>query len=106
MALAGVWEHWLGADGSELETMAILTVAANATVGAIHERMPMIVAPTDFDRWLDCKPGSAEPIRDLLGASPDLRLEVMPVKGRLNNAPENGTNLLRELDDDQQAKLL
>ena len=39
MAFAGLWEHWLGADGSEFDTMAILTVAANATVSAVHDRM-------------------------------------------------------------------
>ena len=53
MALAGLYENWLGADGSEIETMAILTVPANGTIARVHDRMPAILAPEDFDAWLD-----------------------------------------------------
>ena len=78
-AMAGLWEHWLGADGSEIETMAILTVEANPTVAAVHDRMPVILAPGDFDTWLDCTPGSAEPIGDLMRPAPAGLLEVMAI---------------------------
>ena len=74
MALAGLWEHWVGADGSELETMAIVTTASNSDCSAIHDRMPLVLQPTDFDRWLDVTPGSAEPIADLLHPPPPGRL--------------------------------
>jgi putative SOS response-associated peptidase YedK len=83
MAFAGLWEHWLGADGSEIETMAILTVAANATVAPIHDRMPVIVAPGHFDRWLDCTPGSATGVLDLLRPAPDGLLEIATDSPRL-----------------------
>ncbi|MHB2166039.1 SOS response-associated peptidase [Alsobacter sp. R-9] len=53
MAMAGVWETWAGADGSEIDTVAVVTTAANGTVGAIHDRMPVIVEPADFGVWLD-----------------------------------------------------
>ena len=43
MGFAGVWEHWLGADGSEMESMAIITTDANATMATIHDRMPAIL---------------------------------------------------------------
>ena len=66
MAMAGLWEHWVGADGSELGTMAILTCGSNRLVSALHDRMPAIVAPEAFDLWLDCKPGTAEHLRDFL----------------------------------------
>ncbi len=59
MAMAGLFEHWLGADGSEFESMAILTTAANATMAAIHDRMPVILPPEQFEIWLDCRPGTA-----------------------------------------------
>jgi putative SOS response-associated peptidase YedK len=55
MVFAGIWDHWLGADGSELESMAILTVAAGADVAALHDRMPAILAPSLFADWLDCR---------------------------------------------------
>jgi putative SOS response-associated peptidase YedK len=78
MAMAGLWEHWVGADGSEIETMAILTVAANTTVSSIHDRMPLILAPEHFARWLDCTPGSAAHIGDLLVPATELHLEIIP----------------------------
>ncbi len=51
-AMAGVWEDWLGADGSELETAAILTRDAIGEMRAIHNREPVLVAREDFDDWL------------------------------------------------------
>ena len=45
MAFAGIWEHWMGADGSELETAAIITTTANALVATIHTRSPVIIHP-------------------------------------------------------------
>ena len=51
MAMAGIYEHWLGADGSEIETMAILTVGANRTMRPIHDRMPAILPPEAFEIW-------------------------------------------------------
>ncbi len=53
VAFAGIWEHWMGPDGSELESMAILTTAANEALRPIHHRMPVVVAREDFQRWLD-----------------------------------------------------
>ena len=50
---AGIWEHWMGADGSEIETAAIITTAANATIAAIHDRMPVVIMPGDFALWLE-----------------------------------------------------
>jgi putative SOS response-associated peptidase YedK len=51
LAFAGLHEHWQGADGSEMESMAILTVAANQSVSAVHDRMPAILRPADFEAW-------------------------------------------------------
>ena len=93
MALAGLWEHWLGADGSEIETMAILTVAANTTVAEIHDRMPVILQPPQFNAWLDCRSGSAlEALPVLVPAAPDL-LEIIEVSPRLNNVRNEGPEL-------------
>lgn len=93
VALAGLWEHWLGADGSELETMAILTTVANRTMAKLHDRMPVIIAPGNFDVWLDCRPGSADPIVPLLGPAPDGLLEIVEVNPRLNNPRNEGPDL-------------
>jgi putative SOS response-associated peptidase YedK len=53
MALAGLWEYWSSADGSEIESCTILTTRPNVFMQTIHDRMPVIVASADFDLWLD-----------------------------------------------------
>ena len=47
-AFAGLSETWLGADGSEIETMAILTTGANGDMARIHDRMPVIIESPRF----------------------------------------------------------
>ena len=80
MAFAGLWEHWLGADGSEIETMAILTVPANAVAGRIHDRMPAIIAAGRI-RGLARHPARAAPTRPrhCCRPAPDGLLEILEV---------------------------
>lgn len=93
MAMAGIWEHWLGADGSELETMAILTVPANTLVAAVHDRMPAILLPDAFEAWLDCRSGSSVEAARLLAPAPEDLLEVVAVSTRVNNPRAEGPEL-------------
>ncbi len=51
-AFAGLWEHWMGADGSEIETGVIITTAPNKTIAKIHDRMPVVINPDDYETWL------------------------------------------------------
>ncbi len=92
-ALAGIFENWMGADGSEIETMAILTTAANTDMTAIHDRMPVIVAPADFERWLDCRSGTAEIIGDLMRPAPGGIVDLTTVSPKLNNSKVEGPEL-------------
>lgn len=55
-AFAGLWETWQGADGSYLETCTVLTTTPNELMAPIHNRMPVIVEPADFDTWLYPQP--------------------------------------------------
>lgn len=62
LAFAGLWEHWTGADGSEIESCTILTTDANAAVARIHDRMPVILPDDTYDLWLDLEtpPGALQ----------------------------------------------
>jgi hypothetical protein len=77
--IAGVWENWRDPATSEwLRTFAIITVPANALVSRIHDRMPAILAPDEFDRWLSA---DADP-RDLMRPfEPDL-MTMWPVSSQ------------------------
>jgi putative SOS response-associated peptidase YedK len=101
-AFAGIFEVWLGADGSEIETMAILTTSANADMAHIHDRMPVIIAESDFARWLDCRSGTADDILDLLRPAPEGSVEVIAVSAKVNNPRTDGP----ELHEPQTALLL
>ena len=56
--LAGLWERWLGADGSELETCTVLTTTPNALVAPWHSRMPVLIPEGLEQPWLASVHGS------------------------------------------------
>ena len=55
--LAGLWENWRNPNTGEWErTFAVITVPSNELVGKIHNRMPAILEPKSYDRWLSLEP--------------------------------------------------
>ena len=88
LAFAGLWEHWLGADGSEIDTMAILTTGSNVALSWFHDRMPALLEPERFEPWLDCRAVRAEAAIDLLQPVAEDLLEVVEVS-KLLNSPHN-----------------
>jgi putative SOS response-associated peptidase YedK len=70
-AFAGLWEHWLGADGSELETAAIITTEPNAVIAQIYTRMPAIIQPENYAQWLDVRNVEADAAVQFLKPAPD-----------------------------------
>lgn len=95
-AIAGLWESWLGAAGSTpLETCTLLTTAANHLVGAIHDRMPVILEPADLARWLS-GPGSHD--EELMVPAPEQALEAIAVSPRVNNPRFDDPSCLDPLD--------
>lgn len=85
MAFAALWEHWLGAEGSEMETMVILTVPANQTIAAIHDRMPAILPPRHYAAWLDVRGTDATAAAKLLKPLPDEALANFEIGRAINN---------------------
>lgn len=84
VAFAGLQETWSSADGSEMDTGAILTTAANATLAPIHDRMPAVIAPEDFERWLDPVGTSPAEAAAMLEPAPSDLFEAIPVSDRVN----------------------
>jgi putative SOS response-associated peptidase YedK len=80
MALAGIWETYVAPDGSEIDTAAILTTAANGTMAAIHERMPVIIEENDFAAWLDCADEDPEAALALVRPAGEDVLVIAPVE--------------------------
>ncbi|OGA17787.1 MAG: hypothetical protein A3I63_09985 [Betaproteobacteria bacterium RIFCSPLOWO2_02_FULL_66_14] len=88
---AGLWESWRGSDGV-LETCAIVTTKANSRMEAIHDRMPVIIARSDYARWLDCT-ASAE-VRDLLHPCDPEAIAVRRVGRAVNDARNESAQLI------------
>lgn len=87
-AFAGQWELWCGEDGSEIESCAILTTEANPLLKPIHHRMPVILRPEDYGRWMDPENEKPAAVTDLLRPYPPEEMAARPV-GRRVNSPRN-----------------
>ena len=86
-AFAGLWEHWLGVDGSELETVAIITTAPNAAIGQIHDRMPVVIHPENFVPWLDVTNVGGEKAMQFLKPAPEDYFVFEPTRIERNAPP-------------------
>lgn len=95
-AFAALWERWEGAGGP-LESCAIVTTEANEPMRAVHERMPVIVARTDYGRWLDCRAGGE--VRALLGPCPAAEIALHRVSRAVSNARNESAILIDPAQD-------
>ncbi|MDK4723461.1 MULTISPECIES: SOS response-associated peptidase [Rhizobium] len=93
IAFAGLMETWSSADGSEVDTGAILTTAANSAIRSIHDRMPVVIKPEDFARWLDCKTQEPREVLDLMTPVQEDFFEAIPVSDRVNKVANMGPDL-------------
>jgi putative SOS response-associated peptidase YedK len=85
-AFAGLWESWK--NGSEVRSATIITTDANDVVAPIHNRMPVILHPEDYELWLDPDFDEKEPLSTLLKPYPAEAMEAYPVS-RVVNSPSN-----------------
>lgn len=93
VAFAGLMETWSSADGSEVDTGAILTAPANPSFAPIHDRMPVVIAPEDFERWLDCKTQEPRHVLDLMQTPHEDLFEAIPVSDLVNKVANVGPEL-------------
>jgi putative SOS response-associated peptidase YedK len=92
-AMAALWDVWMAGNGSEIDTCAVITVAANATLAPIHGRMPAILDEAEWEAWLDPST-SPKDLMALLKPAPDGLLEAVPVGTRINTAGNEGPALI------------
>ena len=77
-----------------MRTFAILTTPANELVGTVHDRMPAILAPAAYDRWLGNEPDP----RDLLQPFPSGLMVIWPISTRVNSPSNEDEHLLDEIE--------
>lgn len=95
-ALAGLWEQWQR-DGRTIGSCTILTTDANDCVRAVHDRMPVILPPEAWRRWLD--PGLTDPaaVQPLLKPCPPEMLVTFPVSTSVNRATYDRSDCIEPL---------
>ena len=86
-AFAGLWESWDKGDG--LRSCTIITTDANDLVGEVHNRMPVILHPEDYEMWLDPDFEEREPLTTLLKPFPAEAMETYVVSRRVNKPSNN-----------------
>lgn len=83
-AIAGLWERWQAPTGDVVESCTLLTTAANDLVRPLHDRMPVILAPSDYPLWLDPEVSDPGPPASLLVPFPASAMTSRPVSSRVN----------------------
>jgi len=95
-AFAGLWENWRRKDSDEsLQTVTLITTAANEYLSSLHHRMPVILRPDLAGTWLAGGDGALE---TLVKDCPPLK--AWPVDRRVNNARNEGEDLIEPAGDD------
>ena len=91
MAMGGLWESWMAPDGSVLRTCCVITTGPNEIMAPIHDRMPVIVEPAHWARWL--APDSVD-VGDLLAPLDTGRMQARRVSRAVSNARNEGPELI------------
>lgn len=87
-AFAGLWDVWNSPEGDALRTCTIITTEPNELMSALHNRMPVILDPNDYDAWLDPAPQTPENLTHLIKPFPADAMSAHPVS-TLVNKPGN-----------------
>lgn len=83
-----MWEDWLAPDGSQVKSAAIITTQPNELMARLHNRMPVILPPDAYARWLEPEPRQPADLQRLLAPYPAEAMSAYPVSA-LVNSPAN-----------------
>ncbi len=97
-AFAGLWERWKAPDGTELRTCAIVTVGANDLMRPYHHRMPVILNPRHYSRWLDPEFHDKAFLLALLQPYPGNGMRVRSVSTLVNSPKNDGPQCVLPLE--------
>lgn len=123
MAFAGLWAAWrdrgeggfadprrtagacdgdnqmrCDSDGEWLRSCAIVTTNANEALAPLHDRMPVVLEESDWDRWLDPASGDVDALANLLRPASDDLLVAYPVGTGVNSADNDGPELVERVE--------
>ena len=94
LGIGGLWENWKDpTTGEGIRTFVIITTDANELVIEIHDRMPLILAPTDYARWLSEEPDPG----DLMRLFPTEPMRTWPISTRVNKTENDDPSIVEPI---------
>ncbi len=96
-AFAGLWDEWHAPNGGVIRSATIITTTPNALLEPIHNRMPVILHPSDYTQWIDPSPQHPEHLLPLLRPYPAEEMLAHPVSPQVNSPAIDHPDLIRPL---------
>jgi putative SOS response-associated peptidase YedK len=93
---AGLWERWEGQDGQVINSCTIMTTEANGVLRPVHDRMPVILHPEDYEMWLEAGERERRLLKELMRPYPDEEMTGHPVSPAVNSTRGRGPELISE----------
>jgi putative SOS response-associated peptidase YedK len=102
IGFAAVSETWIGVNGEEVDTVAIVTAPASADLAVLHHRVPVTIHPEDFEFWLDCRSDSAEGVTPLMRAPQEGEFVWHEISSRVNHVANDDAQLILPITAEQR----
>ena len=103
VGFAALAETWMGPNGEEFDSVAIVTAPASRDLAALHHRVPVTIAPEHFERWLDCRANEAEEIMALLTGPGEGEFAWHEVSTRVNRVAHDDAQLILPITEAERA---
>jgi len=91
--MAGLWDRWKSPQGERINSCTVITIQPNELLAPIHNRMPVILAPEDWPKWLGELPADDNELKALLKPYPSTGMHLWPVGKRVGNVRNNDASL-------------
>lgn len=102
IGFAGVTETWIGSNGEEVDTVAIVTAPASADLAVLHHRVPVTIDARDFEFWLDCRSDEADTVTPLMRGPEVGEFVWHEISTRVNHAANDDAQLILPITDEQR----
>jgi putative SOS response-associated peptidase YedK len=99
-SFAGLWDNWRAPDGQWIRSCSILTTTPNALLTDIHDRMPVILSPDDYDLWLDPGFSSVADLTALLKPYDAREMTRFPVSTKVNSVANEDETVCAPIPDE------
>jgi putative SOS response-associated peptidase YedK len=97
-AFAGLWEQWEDVSGEAIDSCTLLTTDANELMRPVHNRMPVILNPKDYERWLDPEVKEPEQLQPLLRPYSTQEMLAYPVSTAVNKPSNDNAECIKSIE--------